>query len=41
MKWIELWVKKGKRTGEEENYPKRIKITEKNICKSLWNLIKE
>jgi len=40
-KWIESWVKKGKRTAEEENCPKRIKITEENVYKSLWNLIKE
>jgi hypothetical protein len=31
-KWIESWVKKDKRTGEEENYPKKIKITKKNAC---------
>jgi hypothetical protein len=40
-KWIESWVKKGKRIGDEENCPKRIKITEENAYKSLWNLIKE
>jgi hypothetical protein len=40
-KWIESWAKKGKRTGEEENCPKKIKITEENAYKSLWNLIKE
>jgi hypothetical protein len=40
-KWIEWWAKKGKRTGEEENCPKKIIITEENAYKSLWNLIKE
>jgi hypothetical protein len=40
-KWIESWVKKGKRIGDEKNCLKRIKITEENAYKSLWNLIKE
>lgn len=41
-KWMESWVKKGKRTAEEENCPKRMKRTEENDSyKSLWNLIKE
>jgi hypothetical protein len=40
-KWIESWVKKGKRTVKEENCLKRIKITEENAYKSLWNLIEE
>jgi hypothetical protein len=40
-KWTELWAKKGKRAGEEENCPKKIKITEENTNKSFKNLIKE
>ncbi|KAL4121579.1 hypothetical protein QTP88_014066 [Uroleucon formosanum] len=40
-KWMESWVKKGKRTAEEENCPKRRKTTEENAYKSLWNFIKE
>jgi len=28
-KWIESWLKKGKRTADEENCPKRIKILKK------------
>ncbi|KAL4123382.1 hypothetical protein QTP88_015578 [Uroleucon formosanum] len=39
-KWIESWVKKGKRLATEEKCPKRIKIAEENSYKSLWNLIK-
>jgi hypothetical protein len=40
-KWIESWVKKGRRTGVEENRPKRIKTTEEKAYKLLWNLIGE
>ncbi|KAL4121433.1 hypothetical protein QTP88_013947 [Uroleucon formosanum] len=40
-KWIESWIKKGKRLATEENCPKRIKIAEENSYESLWNLIKD
>jgi len=34
-KWIESWIKKGKRLATEENCPKRIKIAEENSYESL------
>jgi len=40
-KWIESWIKKGKRLATEENCPKRRKIAEENSYESLWNLIKD